>query len=369
MSREVDLFERDKFRFVFDLVVKVYSEEYGDTDIRYAGAVPVDRVAREGRVVLTCCYDDAEQKCKDRAEREEGCFVRELGEGSSLCFERTTETIVADGDADPRKEACHTADVDEPRVCRTFPDKGGDEGRQTEYCRSTECRDRYAAFVELEEEFRSFASFGKSIEHTSRYIETRVACRENACQDDGIDEACRRDHTGTFEYERERTDGDVFDTAVKKVRVGIRDKETDNDERTHVEQHDTPEDGVNGFRNIFFRVFTFPRGDTDHLGTLEREACDHEDSKDGTESTDERSFADRPVFESRARCAEAQDEHRACEKEHDDRKYLDAREEEFAFTEGTCRPVVENEQYCEEYALNTSSQLNIYQVDLYQPKH
>lgn len=123
VSREVDLFERDEFGLMFDLVVEVYCEEYGDADIRYACAVPVDDLARECGVVLTCCYDEAEYEGEDGAEREEGCLVREFGEVFALCFECTAETIVADGDADPREEACHAADVDEPCVCRTFTDE------------------------------------------------------------------------------------------------------------------------------------------------------------------------------------------------------------------------------------------------------
>lgn len=196
-------------------------EEDGNADVGNAGAVPVDFRSQEGGVVLASRNDDAKNEGQNRAKGEEGGFIGKLAQTPPLGVEGLAETVMANGDTDPSNEAGHAADVDQPVIGRAFTDEGGQEGSEAEDDRSEQGICRNAAFVQLEEAFRSLTGFSHSVEHTRRYVETGVAGGKNGSQDNSVHEGCCGDEAEPFKDEGKRTDGNIFDFRIQQVRIGV----------------------------------------------------------------------------------------------------------------------------------------------------
>ena len=153
-----------------------------------------------------------------------------------------------------------------------------------------------------------------------------------------------------LEHQGERADGNVFHVVTQQTWIGIRNDQTDNQNREDIEQQDTPEHLAHRTRNILFRIFGFARGNTNKLGALEREADDHRHAYHRGETTGKRRVIDGPVAPARRLRAfkDTDDHHHADNNKDDNGGHFDQREPVFRFAKAFNRDPVQQEHNTEE---------------------
>ncbi len=177
------------------------------------------------------------------------------------------ELEVRNDDRHPVDDGC--ADGQGEEVHEDFPREeighGHDKERQARA--EAERVDRYAAARELLEPLRCVAFFGQAVGDAGIAVNSRVIDGNGRREDDEVEQVrrCREADVGENLDERAVVHGDLVP----------RPEGHDDDHRADVEDEDTPDNLVNGFRQRLFRIFRFPGGDADEFDAAEREDDRH----------------------------------------------------------------------------------------------
>lgn len=136
----------------------------------------------------------------------------------------------------------------------------------------------------LEEELRSLASLGKSIEITGTGVEESVTGRSGRGQDDSVDDVWKNLDSGAVDGNNPWRSGSVRFT-VEEIVVIVWNENTDSEGTENVEEEDTPEDTTNGLGDVLAWVLGLTSSDGDHLDTTVREGSLDKGGEKTKEST------------------------------------------------------------------------------------
>ena len=197
---------------------------------------------------------------------------------------------------------------------------------------------------DLSKEARSLAAQCHRVKHTSGCVESRVSCRENRGQNDGVHDGCRGGDTHTLKDQGEGRVCNIRGRIAQQVRIGVRNQRSDDGDCANVEEHDAPEHGLDCSGHVAARIRRFTCCNTDEFGSLEGEARNHEDRDDGQESAVEGSVTGRPVLYSRRVIEDSENHQGARNQEDDDGDDLDQGEPKFCLAIDTGTQGIKNSQ-------------------------
>ena len=207
----------------------------------------------------------------------------------------------------PDNESGQARNIEQPCVRRIFTHQCRNESECADGGGGQHCVDRYAVTRHLCEEARRLPDECHRVQHSRGGVQARVSCGEDCGQNDGVHDRCCSGNTHTLEDQSEGRVGNVCSTVAQEVRIGVRNQRSDDDDCANIEEHDAPEHGLDCSRHVAARIRGFTCCNTDKFGSLEREACNHEDRNDGQESTVEGSISGGPVLNSRGVIEDSED--------------------------------------------------------------
>ncbi len=148
------------------LIAKPDDQEQRNTNVGCHHAAPVNAVLQERFVVLTQGDYQAQDKGKDRPQREETRTVWQILHIMPLHYIATTETIMADSNPQPGDKARHPRGIQQPQVNSLVTKHGCQEAQTCHDSRRIQRVTRYAATRQFRENTRRFTVTCQGVEHT-----------------------------------------------------------------------------------------------------------------------------------------------------------------------------------------------------------
>lgn len=231
------------------------------------------------------------------ADRQDGtdrvCPVLERKQVfESLGFDTGAEAQRRETDADPGQLVRDADNVLQPRPqlsgtdvtsakTQTADGRGGQDGHPGDL-----------EAVEMAEESGRVTVDGERVQESRSGEQGVVGGRDDAGQDDGVDEAAR-DVAASFG----ENDGEGAGAGVLLAQVGIvvRHVEADQQDGQDVEEQDAPEDVAHDPRQVLGRVFGLSGGHGDGFGSSVRERRGHEDRGESSDAAHKRRVANVPI--------------------------------------------------------------------------
>lgn len=197
-----------------------------------------------------------------------------------------------DADRDPRQLVRHADDVLQPGPQLARADEGGAEEQARDEARGEHGDPGDLEPREASEHSRGMAVCAEGEEQPRPGEEGVVAGRDDAREDDGVDEGAGDLGPGHGEGDGERRG--VRGLCVEAW-VVVGDVEADHQRRQDVEEQDAPEDVLDDPRQHTRRVARLARRDGDGLGPAVGEGRRHEDGGETADATDKGRVTNVPV--------------------------------------------------------------------------
>lgn len=212
----------------------------------------------------------------------------ELVEGVALDVPGATEANVSKADGAPGEDRGETRQCQHPVEGLVLLAGGGEEGEETEDRSEGNTGHGTAAAVNVGEDVGSLALLGERGEGTRGTVDGRVADGQDSNHNDHVEDVGEDLDAGILNGDDEGRGGDIDHGGGRgEAGLGVGDQETDDGERDNVEESDTPEHLLDGSGERLPGVRSLGGGETNQLGTGERERGGDEDGGNTLEAVGE----------------------------------------------------------------------------------
>lgn len=277
-------------------VVKLVADEEGNHDgsrkVRFKESHCVGRTTdgEQRDVELGNEAENVEHETDPGPDRAEHGSEREVVGRAAVHGPRLAEADVRVADATPGEEVGETGDGEQPRedgaAVVGFVDVGeaAEEEGHDEHDVGTTFR------VDAGTNCGTHATCAESLDSTSCGEGAGVCNGENGEGDDCVEDGGEGFDASQLEGEHERRVAGVTSGGLGEVGVVRGDDQTQEEERDHVEEGDTPEDLLGGFRDRLAWVGGFCCCETDELSSSEGEGSRDENGTESLEAIAERTW-------------------------------------------------------------------------------
>lgn len=205
----------------------------------------------------------AENRAVDATDGAEGKLLNRV----ALVLPSLAEADVGDTDGEPGEKCGETRKGNKPVEDGATNISEVDVGKRAEGDDEDERPEGATSLVDVGEDLGGVASLGKGSEGTGAGVDTRETDGENRDTDSDVNEVVHAPDVGLVHDDDERRS--VSATAAEKTGLGVRDGETDDEERSNVDKGNTQEGLLDSSGHGLAGVGGLSGGKTNELGTVE----------------------------------------------------------------------------------------------------
>lgn len=287
-SVDIDLVSAEPTAALPDETADPEDDDDRESEVRLEEALGIVEAATDGAdgsVELGDEDDDVEGEAEVRAPDTTDGAEWDLVEAVALANPRSAEADVSKADGAPGEKCGKARQGEEPVEDSRAVSGQVDVGEGTESEDKKDGEERASGAVDVGEDLGGIALLSESGESAGTAIDTRDTNRQDRNQDDDVHERVEAFEVGILANKHEGRGLDV-DVGIGAEKVGavVGDQETNEGKTQNVEEGDTPEDLLDGTRERLDGVAGLSSGETNKLGTGERESSSDEHAAEAAET-------------------------------------------------------------------------------------